>query len=402
VPRRSLIALLLACAALACTAPAEARWPLKRFALGLTDSPGGAAKLKRSGGLKLRYQYLAGGVNTGEGWSTWNENGTFVDRYVGESARAGVVPVFSYYMIRRSLPGRDDGDEARAVLSNLRNGATMRAWLADLRLFLERAARFRSTSVVLQVEPDMWGYAHQAASSDDAASVPVAEVGNLPGLAQQVVRLRDQVAPNVILAWHLSGWGTKVDLSLNNPSLKRSAALGRRAARFYRSLHASFDVTFTDFSDRDAGFKRHILGAGREAWWTAADYRRAVRFLSGYSRSAGQRVVIWQIPVGNTLMRAMNDSWGHFQDNHVQWALGAGRSPRRHLRSLARAGVVALLFGGGAGGTTCACDADHDGVTNPAPINGNRRRSLRADDDGGYFRGRARALRGRLRSMRIR
>jgi hypothetical protein len=55
--------------------------------------------------------------------------------------------------------------------------------------------------------------------------------------------------------------------------------------------------------------------------------------------------------------------------------------------------VIGLLFGGGAEGTTCACDARGDGVTNPAPIRGNRRRSLSADDDGGYFKARARAYR---------
>ena len=41
--------------------------------------------------------------------------------------------------------------------------------------------------------------------------------------------------------------------------------------------------------------------------------------------------------------------------------------------------------------TTCACDAAKDGVTNPAPINGNTRASLSADDDGGYFKRQARA-----------
>jgi hypothetical protein len=394
--------LLLACASVAWAAPAQARWPLHSFALGLTDSPGGAAKLRRSGGLRLRYQYLAGGVNTGGGWATWNDNGTFVDRYVAESARAGLVPVFSYYMIRQSLPGRDDGDEAHAVLSNLRNGSTMRAWLADVRLFFERAGRFRKSRVVLQVEPDMWGYGQQAATRDDAATVPVAEVGNMAGLAEQVVRMRDQLAPNVVLAWHLSDWGNKVDLTINDPSAARTAALARRSARFYRSLRARFEVTFTDFSDRDASFKRHIYGAGPEAWWTAADYRRELRFLSVFSRVARQRLIAWQIPLGNTLMRAMNDTWGHFQDNHVQWALGPGRAGKRHLRSLRRAGLIALLFGGGADGTTCACDDAHDGVTNPAPINGNTRRSVSADDDGGYFRARARALRRRLRSLRLR
>jgi hypothetical protein len=404
--RRLTTVVAAAAALVVATAPAsEAKlprlpraWPARTFALGLTDSPGGAAALKRSGGLRFRYQYLAAGVNTGDGWATWNENGTFVDRYVAESARAGVTPVFSYYMIRQSLPGRDNGDEPAAVLSNLRNAATMRAWLADVRLFFERASRFPRTPVVLQVEPDMWGYGQQAARNDDASTVPVAEVGDLGGLARAVVDLRNRLAPNVVLGWHLSDWGTKVDLTLNDPSLRRTAALARRSARFYRSLHARFDVTFTDFADRDASFKRKIYGAGPEIWWTGADYRRELRFLGTYSRAAHQRVVAWQIPLGNTLMRAMNDTWGHFQDNHVQWALGT----RRHLRSLRRAGVIALLFGGGADGTTCACDARDDGVTNPAPINGNSRTSLSADDDGGYFRSRARAARRLLRSLRLR
>ncbi|HZS42402.1 MAG TPA: hypothetical protein VFF06_36480, partial [Polyangia bacterium] len=55
------------------------------------------------------------------------------------------------------------------------------------------------------------------------------------------------------------------------------------------------------------------------------------------------------------------------------------------------AGVVAFLFGGGAAGATCACDGQGDGITNPAPINGNTLVSLSADDDGGFFRQKAAA-----------
>ncbi len=73
---------------------------------------------------------------------------------------------------------------------------------------------------------------------------------------------------------------------------------------------------------------------------------------------------------------------------------------------------MAFLFGGGAGGTTCACNGANDGVTNPAAINGNNLASeaapagtapssvvrgttptlvtpYAADDDGGFFRWRA-------------
>src|SRR5439155_21658158 len=91
--------------------------------------------------------------------------------------------------------------------------------------------------------------------------------------------------------------------------------------------------------------------------------------------------------LGNTLMRAMADTWGHYQDNRVQWLLGA----RARLAAYVQAGYAGFLFGGGAAGTTCACDAQKDGVTNPAPIDGNSRPSLAADDDGGLFRSLARA-----------
>ncbi len=400
------LACLVSVAALAGPASAGAKlpplpphWP-KRLQLGLTDSPGDAAALHRSVPLGFRYQYLAGGVNTGQGWATWNDGGTFVDMYVRESAKAHVIPVFSYYMIRQSLPGANDGDEPRAVLSNQRNKSTMRAWFADIRLFMQRAAGFPKTRIVLQVEPDMWGYGEQAASGDRARTVPVAVASSgaaagkgLPddmrGLARAVVRLRNRLAPNVLLAYHASDWGTKVDLSLNNPSLKQSEHLGDRAGRFYRSLGARFDVTTTDWSDRDVGFKRAIFGAGPDAWWDPSDRARAVHFIHAYAERARTRVVVWQIPLGNRIMRAMNNTWGHYQDNHVQWLLGPDHA--KHLKALARAGVVALLFGGGADGTTCACDAQNDGVTNPQPIDGNSRLSYSADDDGGYLRHQARA-----------
>src|SRR3954465_11423531 len=105
-----------------CPPPAPAQ--AARIQLGLASQPGGAQSLRRTAPFGYRYQYLAGGVNTGAGWSTWNERGTFVTRYVAESAKAHTTPVFPYYMIRQSLPGRDNGDEAKAVIGNLRNSST--------------------------------------------------------------------------------------------------------------------------------------------------------------------------------------------------------------------------------------------------------------------------------------
>jgi hypothetical protein len=394
----ALTALLVAPTATAHALPPLPRhWPSHRLQLGLADSPGGAAALRRSAPFGFRYQYLAGGVNTGNGWATWNPDGAFVTMYVRESLAARMTPVFTYYMLQQSKPGA--GSEGSTIATNLQDVSTMKAFWADLTLFFERAGAFRRP-VVLHVEPDLWGYVEQAARADDAATVPakVGASGNpdlvgLPdtvsGFAQAIVRLRDRYAPNVILAYHLSVWGTKVDIALQDPPDSEVRALGDRAARFYRSLRARFDLTFAEFSDRDSAFKQYIYGDHGASWWNADDFARNERFLSRYSKVAHQRLAMWQIPLGNTVMRAMNDSWGHYQDNRVQWLL----SDRgyRHLRRYARAGVIALLFGGGADGTTCACDARHDGVTNPPPIGHNTRRSSSADDDGGYFRSRARA-----------
>ena len=169
--------------------------------------------------------------------------------------------------------------------------------------------------------------------------------------------------------------------------MRRLLLRARRA--FYRSLDAQASTSSSrDYSDRDAGFYRVIKGDPK-TWFAAGDFHRHLLYAQTFVRLARLRMAVWQIPLGNTRMRAMNDTWGHFQDNRVQWLLDD--PSRAHLRAYARAGVVAFLFGGGADGTTCACDARHDGVTNPQPIDGNTRRSLSADDDGGFFRSRARA-----------
>src|SRR5689334_9121295 len=60
--------------AAAAQAPLPSGWPA-RMELGVADSPGGAAAVKATAPFLFRYQYLAGGVNTGSGWSTWNPNG---------------------------------------------------------------------------------------------------------------------------------------------------------------------------------------------------------------------------------------------------------------------------------------------------------------------------------------
>jgi hypothetical protein len=374
------------------------RWTKRGMHLGMADGPGGAERMSRTARFGFRYTYLSGGVNTGQGWANWDPDGTYATRYIRESLSHKMTPVFSYYMMLQSQPGRGQ-PEATADFTNLQDPSTMTAYYQDLKLFFRRAGAF-SRNVVLHVEPDLWGYMQQRAPNRSAQTVPaqVSATGlpvlaglpnNLSGFARAIVRLRNTYAPNVLLAYSLSVWGTGVDIAYSNPSRPVVDALAVRAGDFYLSLKAGFDIAIAEFGDRDAAFKQYVDGDGGASWWGPGDYRRNVRFISQFVKRAGKRVVMWQIPFGNTRMRAMNNTWGHYQDNRVEWLLDG--AVREHLRQYARAGVLAFLFGGGFPGTTCACDEVDDGKTNPAPINGNNMASLNADDDGGYFRHRAAA-----------
>src|SRR3954453_12510661 len=106
--------------------PLPAGWPAANLQLGVSASPNGAAALKARAAYQFRYQYLAGGVNTGNGWATWNPDGEFVTYYVQESKDNGITPVFTYYMLLQSSPGAPGGED-EADLANLKNKATMTA-----------------------------------------------------------------------------------------------------------------------------------------------------------------------------------------------------------------------------------------------------------------------------------
>lgn len=125
-------------------------------------------------------------------------------------------------------------------------------------------------------------------------------------------------------------------------------ALAVQSAAFYAQLGGRFDLVFNDVTDRDAGFYRVIEGNPHTAWG-ASDFHRHDVYIAGFTRRTHTAVVLWQLPLGNTML---NDTWGRYRDNRVQWWLDDPTG--RHLRVTRDSGVIGLLFGGGAGGTTSA------------------------------------------------
>src|SRR2546421_5063454 len=93
---------------------------------GLSSDPGDVAWMTSSGApWKFRYTYLSAGVNTGNGWETWNTPaGQYASYYMTDSAVNGYLPVFSYYELLQSNPSSGSNESDRDF-SNLNNTATM-------------------------------------------------------------------------------------------------------------------------------------------------------------------------------------------------------------------------------------------------------------------------------------
>lgn len=389
----------LACAgagasALTVTGHGVAKWPYRTLQIGIASQPGEAAAQHAKAPFGFRYQYLSGGVNTGQTWQHWGRD--FVGSYIRESESARMVPVFSYYELRQSQPGAGQGSDSAADLINLRDRATMLAYYRNVEAFFRRASTAATGPVVMQVEPDLWGFIEQASKHNQAASVAVSvassgmpELRGLPndasGLARAIIALRNRYAPHVILAYADSIWGTGKAIQLNHPSPAEVAAMAAKSVAFYASLHAHFDALFTETTDRDSGYAQVLNDAGTSVWWHMADFRHLGQYIAAVHRALGLPVTIWQIPLGNTLFRVENNTPYHYQDNKVQTLLGSGPAARALLDSYAHAGVAALLFGGGQPTDTCACETGTPVNPEPKPIDGNTRRSLDGDDDGGYF-----------------
>ena len=351
--------------------------------IGMSEQPSMPPMFRVPDGVKYRQQYLAGGA--GKGWTTWNANGDFVKYYMERSQQQGKSTIFTlYHMCQSGYDGVSNhpcySNETQALQGNMSNKDTMRKYWNDLEIFYEKAAEFPNYPVILHFEPDLWGYIQKGSAGDDAANysqtVQVSGSGHpalrgIPntalGFADAIFHMRDYYnADNVLIAYHVSSWGNSTDFVYTNPSQSEMVKLGDRSAKFYKSLKQPFDMSFFEIRDRDAGFYEDVYN-NPQGWWTSKDFDNHITYIDRYSDLTDQRIMLWQLPYGNTKHSGLNNSWGKYQDNIVETLFD-----EPNLSTLSRyqaAGVEALIFGQGAGGTTCPCDADGDGRI----------------DDGGYF-----------------
>jgi hypothetical protein len=301
-----------------------------------------------------RYLYLAGGIRDlgacatsctpacGAWWGCWQDwaqpPGQYALAHMQKAAAAtwqGVsrpqVPWFTYYEILQSSGAGEGAGEVAAV----NDAAFMTRYFDDWRFLLQKIG---TTQAMLHIEPDFWGYVRQV--NDDPHAVPAAVTAANPadcaglenstaGLARCMIAMVRKYAPNAKVGLHASNWlAPYVDND------------GQVLGNFMLALGAGdSDFVATDPSDRDAGYYASI---GRNTWWTDADATAYLAWSKQLADTLGKPTIMWQIPLGNM---AQNNTTNHWQDNRVDYLFS-------HLADVAKAGIVALMFGAGEGQQT--------------------------------------------------
>jgi hypothetical protein len=403
-----------------------------------TDTKGLGGWMQKSGAAwDYAYRYLGGGTANGtKNWTAWEPNATYPISYAQNATSKGYTPVFTYYQLLAGAAACSGCGEAQKDLTNLNDAAVMKAYFEDFALLMKRlgtgsydgVAGF-GQDVVVHVEPDLSGYAQTAALFSGSCFALCLGVGNTPanvrssvassgfplaagypntfqGFNEVLLHLRDTYAPNVRLAAHISNWATGYDLnSATSPTLD-PVALGTSAGTFAarsgtawtNGTHSTYDLVFNDVSNKDAGYYTYVLRKPR--FWDQdnavfPNFHRWESYVRAATTAAGRKAVVWQVPIGNQLYAAVNNTPGHYQDNRVEYFFD-------HVAELRDAGVVGVLFGTTIAQATNYADWAGDGVTNPAPVCSSdgwssgkvvcsSTQTPVADDDGGYLRVRARA-----------
>jgi len=388
--------------------------PSDRLHFGLASAPGSQLSWMVNSGVpwRYRYQYLAGGINTGGGstdpncganvgWQTWNSPaGQFASNYFSDSSAHSIIPVLTYYEIVQSNPS--PGNES-ALLTKITTVCTMQRYWADFTVLMQKAGAFGG-QVVIHVEPDMWGFMEGQSADPSTLSAVVASSGNadLAGLPNTVqgmgwayLKLRDKYAPNALLAIHVNNWSSGIDMSTDQSTTVNAATQADKVAAFINKAGivgnptgvTPWDAVFNDVADHDAAWYGAASG---NHWWdrnnvTFPNFSRWLAFVSRLHTDTGRPVVVWQVPVGNQYFKTMNNTPGHYQDNRAEYFLS-------HPADLANAGIVAVLFGKANVDQTNYDDTLGDGITNPASVVSyqcnlcNSHTSTVSDDDGGYLR----------------
>lgn len=338
-----------------------------RLEVGLFEEHGQTWMKSSGAAWDMRYRYFTKGWANNWGWGDYN--GSWGLDYMKECDSQGYIPVAQYYQLFAE-PG---GGES-ASLAKVQNASTMASYFSDFKILMQRGKDFGKPFVVL-LEADGFGFLEQQANHNPNTYAAVADTGlaELKGLPNSVagwglafLAIKKAVgANNVVLGLHVSGWASGKDIAHSSvtdplgPEVDKVYGFLGPAGLAANVTGTTYDVLVGDPLDRDADYYR-VERNGDDRWWDASDsapinsksFNRYAEWLRLWNAKAGKRWILWQIPLGNSASKNVWNNGGPgegYKDNRPEYFF-AGDT--KHLQKFADAGVIALLFGAGAGGVS--------------------------------------------------
>ncbi|MDQ0585927.1 hypothetical protein [Variovorax paradoxus] len=260
--------------------------------------------------------YLVG-VGAGA-WPTWNSpEGAYITYTAQDIQAYGAVPMFTLYQMATSGEGN---------LSILNDATFMNSYWAQVRLMYQRIAAL-GTPVLVNLEPDFWGFVAAQAPSRDATRVVAlvnsqSECSGLPntaaGLGQCLVQMGRQIAPKALLGFPPAFWnGTAAEVGAQMRSVGAQQA----------------DFIVAQTTDRDAGCREvasppaECTGRSGPFYWdesnvASPNFHESQRQISDYRAALGNGLPIlwWQTPMGVPSATPGGTDL-HYRDNHVDYML---------------------------------------------------------------------------------
>jgi hypothetical protein len=354
-----------------------------RLVVGLTGSSAAAAAAP----YDIQYIYLSGGLPTtpctacgsacdAPWWGCYNTPpGAYATDFIASAKgeTPSQVPMFTYYEILQTAEARISGFQegtAEATVAAV-NVGIMTSYYDDWRFLLQAIG---STTAILHIEPDFWGYVRQAG---DPTTLPAAvgsanptDCSTLPatiaGMGQCMISMTRKYAPHALVGLQASAWNIA---SNTDSSVDVTVDAKEVAAVLSACGQSSADFVVVETSDRDAGYYQFVESMNR--WWdptdtTLPDYAQDLTWIKALTETLGVPALYWQTPLGNA---AQNNMTNHYQDNRVDYFFGGSAAQVEsaspvtvpaHWSELAAAHVVGVAFGAGAGGcTTPDTDGGH-------------------------------------------
>jgi len=335
-----------------------------RVEVGLFEDTGGTWMKSSGAKWDTRYRYFTKGwVNN---WGFGNYDGSWGLSYLQECASQGYVPAVQYYQ----LVGEAGGGES-AELQKLQNVTTMTSYFGDFKILMQRVKDFGKPALIL-LEADAFGFLEQQSGNNPNAAAAIASTGmpELAGLPNTVagwglafLKIRNAVgATNAILGIHISAWASGKDIAYFNvtdslqPEVDKVYSFLGPLGLASNVTGSTYDVLVGEPLDRDSDYYKLVQNQDR--WWDPSDtasissksFNRYAQWLLLWNQKAQKRWVLWQIQLGNSNHKDVANNGGSaegYKDNRPEYFFLNGTA---HIQKFADSGVIALLFGAGAGG----------------------------------------------------